>query len=210
MEYVIENYDAFLDVAAEIALARLVLEINFYAAQGAAQQGDEQYLAYLGDLSGSLKRAADYIAELEPDSELLHDSLAPRLQGEYLAAAGRWDDLLAYLDESLAHADADRAGDLRMASRLLGRSPEPEHKALVLQYAREAYELAPDDWQRLQYSSQLIAAGKRPGHKRSWKRRWTAWRAGRRRELSRIAARATGSHHAIVPGISVDRVSTRP
>ena len=160
VEYVIDNYDAFLDVAAEIALARLVLEINFYAAQGAAQQGDEQYLAYLGDLSGSLKRAADYIAELEPDSELLHDALAPRLQGEYLAAAGRWDDLLAYLDESLAHADADRAGDLRMASRLLGRSPEPQHKALVLEYAREAYELAPDDWSSVfNYSSQLIAAG---------------------------------------------------
>lgn len=160
VEYVIDNYDAFLGVAPEIALARLLLEINFYAAQGAAQQGDEQYLAYLGDLSGSLKRAADYISGIEPDSELLHDALAPRLQGEYLAAAGRWDDLLAYLDESLAHADADRAGDLRMASRLLGRSPEPEHKALVLKYAREAYELAPDNWGGVfSYSSHLIAAG---------------------------------------------------
>ena len=93
--------DAFLDVAPEIALARLLLEINFYAAQGAAQQGDEQYLAYLGDLSGALKRAADYIAKLEPDSELLYDSMAPQFRGEYLAAAGHWDDLLAYIGESL-------------------------------------------------------------------------------------------------------------
>ena len=160
VEYVIDNYDAFLDVAPEIALARLVLEINYYAAQGAAQQGDEQYLAYLGDLSGPLKRAADYISAIEPDSELLYDALAPRLQGEYLAAAGRWDDLLAYLEETLSDAGADRARDLRMASHWLGRSPEPEHKALVLDYSREAFELAPDDWSAaFSYSSNLIAAG---------------------------------------------------
>ena len=160
VEYLIENYDAFLGEAPEIALARLVLEINYYAAQGAAQQGDEQYLAYLGDLSGSLKRAADYIAQLEPDSELLYDALAPRLRGEYLAAAGRWDDLLAYIGESLAQTGADRVRALRMAGHLLGRSPEPEHQALVLEYGREAYELAPDDWSTaFSYASHLIAAG---------------------------------------------------
>ena len=58
VEYVIDNYDAFLAVAPEIALARFVLEINFYAALGAAEQGDEGYLAFLRDLDGSLKRAA--------------------------------------------------------------------------------------------------------------------------------------------------------
>lgn len=159
VEYLIDNYDAFLDVAPEIALARLVLEINYYAAQGAAQQGDEQYLAYLEDLSGSLKRAADYIAALEPDSELLYDSIAPQFRGEYLAAAGRWEDLLAYIGETLAPSGAERLGGLRMASHWLGRSPEPEHKALVLAYTREAYELAPDDWSTaFSYSIQLIAA----------------------------------------------------
>ena len=159
VEYVIDNYDAFLDVAAEIALARLVLEINFYAAQGAAQQGDEQYLAYLGDLSGALKRAADYIAEHEPDSELLYDSMAPQFRGEFLAAAGHWDDLLAYIEETLAQSGSDRVRALRMASHWLGRSPEPHHKALLLAYTREAYELAPDDWSTaFSYSIQLIAA----------------------------------------------------
>jgi len=160
VEYVIENYDAFLDVAAEIALARLLLEINFYAAQGAAQQGDEQYLAYLEDLSGPLKRAADYIATLEPDSELLYDSMAPQFRGEYLAAAERWEELLAYIGDTLAQSGADRVRALRMAGHWLGRSPEPEHKTLVLDYTREAYELAPDDWSNaFSYSSQLIAAG---------------------------------------------------
>jgi len=160
VEYVIDNYDAFLDVAAEIALARLVLEINFYAAQNSAQQGDEQYLAYLGDLSGPLKSAADYLAKLEPDSELLYDSMAPQFRGDYLAAAGRWEELLAYLGETLAQSGADRVRALRLAGHWLGRSPEPEHKALVLAYTREAYELAPDDWSTaLSYSSQLIAAG---------------------------------------------------
>ena len=160
VEYVIDNYDAFLDVAPEIALARLLLEINFYAAQDSAQQGDEQYLAYLGDLSGSLKRAADYLAELEPDSELLYESMAPQFRGEYLAAAGHWEDLLAYVGETLAETGADSVRSLRTASRLIGRSPEPQHKALALEYAREAYELAPDDWSNvLSYSSQLIAAG---------------------------------------------------
>ena len=160
VEYVIDNYDAFLDVAAEIALARLLLEINFYAAQGAAQQGDEQYLAYLGDLSGPLKSAADYLAKLEPDSELLYEAMAPQFRGDYLAAAGRWEELLAYLDETLAQSGADRVRALRLAGHWLGRSPEPEHKALVLAYTREAYELAPDDWSTaFSYSSQLIAAG---------------------------------------------------
>ena len=160
VEYVIDNYDAFADVAPEISLARFVLEINYYAAQGAAQQGDEQYLAYLDDLNGSLKRAADYIAKTEPDSELLYGSMAPRLRGDYLAAAGRWDELLAYVQDTLAQPDADRVRALRMASRLLGRSQEPEHQALVLEYAREAYELAPDDWSTVfTYSSHLIAGG---------------------------------------------------
>ena len=160
VEYVIENYDAFLAVAPEIALARFVLEINFYAALGAAEQGDEGYLAFLGDLAGSLKRAADYIEGLEPDSNLLRDSLASQTTGSFLTAAGRWDELLAYVEELLAGPGVERVVALRAATRYLGRSPEQKHKKLALEYAREAYDIAPGDWSgALIYSSQLIDAG---------------------------------------------------
>lgn len=160
VEYVIDNYDAFLSVAPEIALARFVLEINFYATLGAAEQGDEGYLAFLRDLDGSLKRAADYIEGMEPDSNLLRDPLASQARGNFITAAGRWGELLAYVEELLAAPGVDRAGALRTATRYLGRSPEQEHKTLALAYAREAYELAPDDWSAaLSYSSQLITAG---------------------------------------------------
>ena len=160
VEYVIGNYDAFLAVAPEIALARFVLEINFYATLGAAEQGDEGYLAYLGDLDGSLKRAADYIEGLEPDSNLLSGPLASQARGNFLTAAGRWDELLAYIEELLARPSVDRAGALRTAAYYLGRSPEQEHKDRVLEYAREAYELAPGEWSSaLTYSSQLMTAG---------------------------------------------------
>lgn len=160
VEYVIDNYDAFLSVIPEIALARFVLEINFYATLGAAEQGDEGYLAFLGDLDGSLKRAADYIEGMEPDSNLLRGPLASQARGNFLTAAGRWSELLAYVEELLARPGVDRAGALRNAARYLGRSPEQEHKTLALEYAREAYELAPGDWSAaLSYSSQLISAG---------------------------------------------------
>ena len=160
VEYVIDNYDAFLSVIPEIALARFVLEINFYATLGAAEQGDEGYLAFLGDLDGSLKRAADYIEGMEPDSNLLRGPLASQARGNFLTAAGLWSELLAYVEELLARPGVDRAGALRNAARYLGRSPEQEHKTLALEYAREAYELAPGDWSAaLSYSSQLISAG---------------------------------------------------
>lgn len=160
VEYVIDNYDAFLAVAPEIALARFVLEINFYAALGAAEQGDEGYLAFLRDLDGSLKRAADYIEGMEPDSNLLRDSLASQARGSFLTADGRWDELLAYVEELLAGPGVERVVALRAATRYLGRSPEQKHKTLALEYAREAYDIAPDDWSgALIYSSQLIDAG---------------------------------------------------
>ena len=160
VEYVIDNYDALLDVAPEITLARLVLEINFYATLDAAQKGAEQYLAYLDDLNGSLKRAADYIAALEPDSELLYDSVAARSRGDYLAAAGLWDELLSYIEESLGRPGVNRAGMLRSAARYLQQSPEQDHQDLALQYARESYELDPGEWGgALSYSSLLAARG---------------------------------------------------
>ena len=160
VEFVIDNYDAFLEVAPEITLARLVLEINYYATQDSAQQADEQYLAYLDDLNGPLKRAAGYIATLEPDSDLLYDSLATWSRGEYLAAAGHWDELHSYVAERLGRGGVNRAWALRSAARYLQQSPKQEHEDMALQYAREAYELEPGDWSgALSYSSLLVARG---------------------------------------------------
>ena len=98
VEFVIDNYDALLDVAPEITLARLVLEINFFATLDAA---------------------------LEPDSELLYDSVAARSRGDYLAAAGLRDELLSYIEESLGRAEVNRAGTLRSAAR--GDATEAEN-----------------------------------------------------------------------------------
>ena len=160
VEYVIDNYEDFLEVAPEISLARLVLEINYYAMLDAAQQGDEQYLSYLDDLNGSLKPAADYIGGLEPDSELLHDSLSDRSRGEYLSAAGLWDELQIYVREILGRPDVDRFGSLRSAARYLQQSPKQEHQDLALEYAREAHQLEPGDWGgSLSYASLLAARG---------------------------------------------------
>lgn len=160
VQYVIENYDAFLEVAPEITLARLVLEINFYATQNAAQRGDAQYLAYIDDLGGTLKRAADYIRATEPDSELLRESLASRFRGEYLAAAGLWDELHTYVEEILDSPGTDRAGTLRSAARYFQVSPHSEHQDLAFQYAREAYQLQPGEFAGASsYSSLLMARG---------------------------------------------------
>ena len=160
VEFVIDNYDEFLNVAPEITLARLVLEINYYATLDAAQKGEEQYLAYLDDLNGSLKRAAGYIAVLEPDSELLYDSLAARSRGEYLAAAGLWEELLSHVNQGLGRPGVNRAGALRSAARYLQQSPEQQHQDLALRYAREAYELEPGAWGgALSYSSLLASRG---------------------------------------------------
>ena len=160
VEFVIDHYDAFLEVAPEISLARLVLEMNYYSILDAAQQGDEQYVSYLDDLNGSLKRAADYIGGLEPNSELLYDSMADRSRGEYLSAAGLWNELQSYVQERLARPDVDRAGALRSAARYLQQSPEQEHQDLALEYAREAYQLDSGNWgAALSYSSLLAARG---------------------------------------------------
>lgn len=160
VQYLIDNYDAFLEVAPEITLARLVLEINFYATQNAAQQGDAQYLAYLDDLQGPLKRAADYLRATEPDSELLRESMADRFRGEYLAAAGLWNELHSYIELQLGRPGADRAGTLRSAARYFQVSPHSEHQDLAFQYAREAYRLQPDEFASASsYSSLLVARG---------------------------------------------------
>ena len=163
VQYVIENYDAFLEVAPEITLARLVLEINFYATENAAQQGDAQYLAYIDDLGGPLKRAAEYLRASEPDSELLRESLSDRFRGDYLAAAGSWNELHSYVEEKLGSPGVDRARALGAAARYLQRSPHSEHQELALQYARESHQLQPDELgSALSYSSMLAAGGDVP------------------------------------------------
>ena len=162
VEFVIEQYDAFLDVAPEITLARFVLEINYYAAQTLAEQGDERYLAYLDDLNGSLKRAVGYIGSLgsDSDSHLLHASLAAQTRGEYLSAAGRWDELLEYVQERLSEAGANRAGTLLTGSRYFQRAEDQEYKDLAFQYAREAHQLDPANLSgALSYASLLSVRG---------------------------------------------------
>ena len=160
VECVIDNYDAFLGVAPEIALARFVLEINFYATLGAAERGDERYMAYLDDLGGSLKRAAAYIEAIEPESSLLYDALQTQARGSFLAASAQWEELRSFVEELLDRPGGDRLAALRAAARHMQRSDVPAHKDLALEYAREAYELVPGEWSgALTYSALLADRG---------------------------------------------------
>lgn len=145
VEFVIDNYDAFAEVAPENAVAAFVLESNYYTVQQLANAGDDAYLEQLDMLDGPLRRAAELQRDLEPDSPLLREFQEENFRNGYLAKTGRWAELKQAVEARLAKPGANQARVYTSASRDFERADAEEYRLLAREYAERGYQLDPSD-----------------------------------------------------------------
>ena len=143
VEFVIANYDAFARVAGEYPVSDFVLDSNAATAMSLANAGDEAWVAQLDLLDGELRRAAEFIREVDPDSFLLREYLEWMLRFAYLSAVQDWAALRRIVEVRLAETETgpDRIKTLVYASRSLMRADDSELRAAAYGYARRAYEI---------------------------------------------------------------------
>ena len=162
VEYVVENYDAFVAVAPENAVAAFVLESNYHAVQALSMAGDEAYLKQIDRLEGPLRRASEFQRRLEPDSPLLREYQQETFRGPFLAQCGRWREFKEHIEARLAKPDAERARILSSAAGQLADAEPEEYRELALDYAKRGYELDESEpFAVLTYSSALGQRGRK-------------------------------------------------
>lgn len=162
VEFVIENYDAFVSVSSHAAMSQFVLGATWYAALTAAQLGDGSYRTLLDELGEEpLSKAVAYDLARDPESVLGPERMRGTLQMMDLVASEDWDTVASEWERRIEAAGA--AGNARTysgAARDLAGSPDAAHQALALEYSSRAYELDGSDLLIVvRYSEQLRRSG---------------------------------------------------
>ncbi|WIO73665.1 thioredoxin domain-containing protein [Porticoccaceae bacterium LTM1] len=159
VEFVVDHYQEFSEVASETALTEFILSATWYATLDAAQAGEEGYLKYIEDLEKSpLKAAADHERSRRPHAATLPENLKPIMEPMYLKASGQWDKLYDKVTKAVK-ADPSTSNYSRAASAL-SEYPEGKYLGQALEYAAKSFELAPGTRSALDYTGILRQAGK--------------------------------------------------
>lgn len=143
VEFVLANYDEFLDVSSESAMAQFTLNTTLGAVASAAQAGDEKFVDYINDLDAyPLKKAVDHERNRYPDSNLLPERMKSSWELDYLTAKGDWDEVAVVFQNRFEKwGDEATAGHYQWASNDLRQSDNPVHHELAVEYGKRAYEL---------------------------------------------------------------------
>ena len=143
VEFVLANYDEFLDVSSESAMAQFTLNTTLGAVASAARAGDEKFVDYINDLDAyPLKKAVDHERNRYPDSNLLPERMKSSWELDYLKAKGDWDEVAVVFQNRFEKwGDEATAGHYQWASNDLRQSDNPVHHELAVEYGKRAYEL---------------------------------------------------------------------
>jgi len=158
VEFVIENYDAFLAVSSDSAMTQFVLDATLGAVATAARAGDEKFLNYVEALDvNPLKKAVDYERNRNPNSRLLPERIKYSWEADFLIATEDWDGVHElYKGRLEKRGDAATANNYKWAARNLIQSPNPDHQEVALSWAERSYELDSTDlWVVLDYIDAL-------------------------------------------------------
>ena len=147
VEFVIDNYDAFVSVSSEAAMSQFVLGATWYSGLDAAQLGDGSYRALLDELGEEpLSKAVAYDLARDPESTLRPERMRSTFQMMDLVASEDWDAVATEWEHRISTAGTTvDARTYSSAARDLSGSPEAAHQALALEYFSKSYELDPSD-----------------------------------------------------------------
>ena len=143
VEFVIDNYDAFVSVSSDAAMSQFVLGATWYAGLAAAELGDGSYRTFLDELGEEpLSKAVAYDLARDPESVLDPERMRRTFLMLDLVASEDWDAVASEWERRIAVAGTTvDARTYSGAARDLARSPEAAHQALALEYSSRAYEL---------------------------------------------------------------------
>ena len=143
VEFVLEHYEEFLAVSSEATMAQFTLNATYNGVFSVAQAGDEKYTHYIKALeSYPLKKAVEYEYNRDPHSDFLPERLKNIGETNFLMAKRDWDGLyVAYQKYFDKVGDRVKAWQYRDAAIDLGRSDNPTHHQVAVEFARKAYEL---------------------------------------------------------------------
>lgn len=143
VEFVLANYDEFLEVSSESAMAQFTLNTTLGAVASAARAGDEKFVDYINDLDAyPLKKAVDHERNRYPESNLLPERMKSSWELDYLKAKGDWDEVATVFQNRFEKwGDEATASHYQWASNDLRQSDSPVHHELAVKYGRRAYEL---------------------------------------------------------------------
>ncbi len=147
VEFVIDNYDAFVSVSSEAAMSQFVLSATWYAGLAAAQLGDGSYRAFLDELAEEpLSKAVAYDLARDPESVLDPERMRGRFLMMDLVASEDWGAVASEWERRIETAGASvDAQTYSRAARDLAHSPEAAHQAVALEYSSRAYALDDSD-----------------------------------------------------------------
>lgn len=139
VEFVIDNYDAFVAVAPEVSVVEFVLSSNWFGALNAAQAGNPIYKEYAADYEGKLAKAVAY-RNAHDKSELTDIERAKRTYEKmYLEATQNWAELHRLFEQELQTNPSAR-GYIRAAGTL-SKAEDSKYQSIVRGYARKGYEM---------------------------------------------------------------------
>ena len=143
VEFVLANYDEFLEVSSESAMAQFTLNTTLGAVASAARAGDEKFVDYINDLDAyPLKKAVDHERNRYPESNLLPERMKSSWELDYLKTKGDWDEVaMVFQNRFEKWGDEATASHYQWASNDLRQSDSPVHHELAVKYGRRAYEL---------------------------------------------------------------------
>ena len=147
VEFVIENYDAFVAVSSDSAMTQFVLDATLGAVADAARAGDEKFLEYIAALETEpLKKAVDYERNRNPNSRLLPERIKYSWEADFLIATENWDGVHdLYKDRLEKRGDSATANNYKWAASNLIQSTNPTHQEIALEWAKTSYEMDSTD-----------------------------------------------------------------
>ena len=163
VEFVLEQYEEFLAVTSESAMAQFTLNTTLGAVADAARSGDETFTTYIEALDTyPLSKAVEHERNRYPDSRLLPERMRYSWETDFLMAKGDWDGVYEVYQKRFEDwGENATASHYEWASRELLQSENPEHHRVAAEYGRQAYELdGKDPYIAVGYISALIALEK--------------------------------------------------
>jgi len=160
VEFVIDNYDACLEVSSDAAMSQFVLDATLTSVAETARAGDAKFTEYINALNDyPLKTAVDYERNRYPNSSLLPEQMKYAWETHYLIAIEDWDGLQSlYRSRFEKSGDATTARQYSYAGRRLVRSDDPNHREQALEYSERAYAMDPTDLWVAAYHVAVLSA----------------------------------------------------
>ena len=147
VEFVIDNYDAILEVSSDASMSQFILEATLTSAAETAQEGDEKFTEYIDALdSYPLSKAVEYERNRDPNSRMLPEKLRFSWETPYLLARKDFDGLIeVYEGRFEKWGDATTANHYSSAASKIVRSEKLAHRKVALEYAERGFELDQED-----------------------------------------------------------------